>query len=159
MKNIALFIIVIFSFSLFAQVEKYGRDISLTETTKISEILNSPESFVGKTVLVKGEVLDVCQHAGCWMELKSDGDGKIRVKVKDGDIVFPTSAKGSNALVEGTVYKIELTKEEAIKYFENLAEESGKEFDPASVTGPMTIYQIRGIGAEIEISKKIETNE
>ncbi|MCS7052665.1 MAG: hypothetical protein NZM09_02900, partial [Ignavibacterium sp.] len=71
----------------------------------------------------------------------------------------PISAKGSNALVEGTVYKIELTKEEAIKYFEHLAEESGKEFDPESVTGPMTIYQIRGIGAEIEISKKLETNE
>lgn len=159
MKNLVAIFVILFSFSLFAQVEKYGKDISLTEKTKISEILADPESFVGKTVLVEGEILDVCKNAGCWMELRSDGDGKIKIKVKDGDIVFPTSAIGSKAIAEGTVYKIELTQEEAIKYYEHLAEEAGKEFDPSTVTGPVTIYQIRGIGAEIEIAKKAETTE
>jgi response regulator RpfG family c-di-GMP phosphodiesterase len=57
------------------------------------------------------------------------------------------------ALVEGKVYKIELTQEEAIEYFEHIAEESGKEFDPSTVTGPVTLYQIKGLGAEIYTKK------
>ena len=131
--------------------EKYGEEITLKEKTKISEILKNPESFVDSTVLVEGEVLNVCPMAGCWIELSSDAEGEqIKVKVKDGDIVFPMEAKGSTALVEGKVYKIELSKEKAINYYEHLAEESGDEFDPATVTGSITIYQIKGFGAQID---------
>lgn len=146
-----LFILAVFLSAItFAQTEKFGKEITLKEKTKISEITNKPEEFVGKTVLVEGEVIDVCPAAGCWMELKSDDEtGKIKIKVRDGDIVFPMSAKGKKAVVEGTVYKIELTKEEALEYYEHLAEEKGVEFDPSTVTGPVTIYQIKGLGAEI----------
>jgi len=130
--------------------EKLGKEITLTEKTQISDILSNPEDFLEKTVLVEGTVLDVCTMMGCWMELASDVEGeKIKVKVKDGEIVFPVEAKGKNALVEGTVYKIEMTMEEAIDFYKNQAEESGKEFDPSSVTGPVTLYQIKGLGAEI----------
>lgn len=52
--------------------------------------------------------------------------------------------------IEGEVYKIELTVEETIKYFSHEAEETGNEFDPASVKGLVTLYQIKGIDAEIE---------
>ena len=136
----------------FAQTEepKLGNEITLTETTKISNILADPDSYVDKTVLVEGEILEVCPMMGCWMELKSDdGEGMIKVKVKDGEIVFPTEAVGSTALVEGTVYKIELTREKAIEHFEHIAEEKGETFDPSTITGPMTIYQIKGLGAQI----------
>lgn len=143
-------LLILISFITLGQTEKFGKEITLTEKTKISEITNNPEDFLGKTVLVEGEVLEVCAAAGCWMELKSDDEtGKIKIKVRDGDIVFPMSAKGKKAVVEGTVYKIELTKEEATEYYEHLAEEAGREFDPSTVTGPVTIYQIRGLGAEI----------
>ena len=138
-------------------VNKLGAEITLAEKTNISDILNSPEDFLDKKVLVEGKVLDVCKMMGCWMELKSDPSTgqasvegeKIKVKVKDGEIVFPMEAKGQTALVEGKVYKIELTKEEAMDYMEHIAEEKGEEFDPTTVEGPMTIYQIKGIGAEI----------
>ena len=127
-----------------------GAEITLTEKTKISDILADPEAYLDKTVLVEGEVLDVCPMMGCWMELKSDdGEGMIKVKVKDGEIVFPVEAKGKTALVEGTVYRIELTQEKAIEHFQHVAEEKGQEFDPSTITGPVTIYQIKGLGAEI----------
>ncbi len=137
---------------IFSQTEeiKLGGEITLTEKTKISDILAEPDAYLDQTVLVEGEILDVCPKMGCWMELKSDdGEGMIKVKVKDGDIVFPVDAIGENALVQGTVYKIELTQEEAVDYFEHVAEESGEDFDPEIITGPMTIYQIKGLGAEI----------
>jgi len=137
---------------IFAQTEetKLGSEITLAEKTKISDILAEPETYLDKTVLVEGEVLDVCPMMGCWMELKSDAnDERIKVKVKDGEIVFPMEAIGSTAMVEGKVYKIELTQEEAVEHFQHVAEEKSIEFDPSTITGPMTIYQIKGLGAEI----------
>ena len=137
---------------MFSQTEeiKLGAELTLTEKTKISDILADPEAFLDQTVLVEGEVLEVCPKMGCWMTLKSDdGEGMIKVKVKDGEIVFPTDAVGDNAVVEGKVYKIDLTQEKAVEYFEHMAEEKGEEFDPSLITGPMTIYQIKGLGAEI----------
>ncbi|HEY6626302.1 MAG TPA: DUF4920 domain-containing protein [Ignavibacteriaceae bacterium] len=148
-------IVLILFFSIgtiLAQTDEanLGAEITLAEKTKISDILADPESYLDQTVLVEGEILDVCPMMGCWMELKSDdGEGMIKVKVKDGEIVFPVEAKGSTALVEGKVYKIELTQEKAIQHFEHVAEEKGETFDPTTITGPMTIYQIKGLGAEI----------
>ncbi|MFZ1280580.1 MAG: DUF4920 domain-containing protein [Ignavibacteriaceae bacterium] len=151
MRYLITLLAFVITFNSYAQSEKFGREISLTEKTSISKILTAPEDFVGKTVLVEGEILDVCAMAGCWMELKSDAENqKIKIKVKDGDIVFPVEAKGKNAVVEGTVYKIDLTKEEALEYYEHVAAEQGTEFDPATVTGPITFYQIKGLGAEIK---------
>lgn len=149
-----IFSLLLFSLSLtIAQTEEanYGAGLTLTEKTSISTILADPEAYLDKTVLVEGEVLDVCPHMGCWMEIKSDnGEGMIKVKVKDGEIVFPVEAKGKTALVEGTVYKIELTQEKAIEHFQHIAEEKGEEFDASTITGPMTIYQIKGLGAVIK---------
>jgi len=150
MKYLIALLTIVISISASAQSEKYGRDLTLKEKTDISKILSAPEEYVGKTVLVEGEVLDVCAMAGCWMELKSDSENqKVKIKVKDGDIVFPVEAKGKSALVEGIVYKIDLTKEEAVEYYEHVADEQGTEFDASAVTGPITLYQIKGIGAEI----------
>jgi len=150
MNKLVIILFLLITIATYSQVDKYGKEISLTEKTSISTILSQPDEFVGKTVLVEGEIVDVCEMAGCWMELKSNAKNQnIKIKVKDGDIVFPVEAKGKSAIVEGTVYKIELTKEEAVEYYEHAATEQGTEFDAATVTGPVTFYQIKGIGAEI----------
>lgn len=128
----------------------YGEELTLSETTDVADILADPESFVGERVLVAGTVVDVCDKRGCWLEIASGNDfEKFRVKVEDGVIVFPMSAKGLHARVEGVVEKLEFTVEEAIERAQHQAEEHGTEFDPSSVTGPETIYQIKGIGAVI----------
>lgn len=133
-----------------SEAEKYGAGLSLNEQTKVSAILSAPENFLGKKVLIEGQVLEVCAKKGCWMEIASDQpEQKIKVKVNDDEIVFPMTAKGQTAKVEGEVYKIELSLEEARGYQQHLAEEQGVAFDSSSVTGPMTIYQLKGLGAEI----------
>ena len=153
MKKLLLLVLaLLLSSILFAQTseEKLGKEITLTEKTNISDILTNPELYLDKTVLVEGEVLDVCHNMGCWMDLSSGTEGeKIKVKVKDGEIVFPVEAIGNNAQVEGKVYKIELTEKEAKEYYEHMAEENGKTFDPSTVSGPVTLYQIKGLGAKI----------
>lgn len=129
----------------------YGNGITLKEQTLVSAIMESPEKFEGKQVLISGTIVEVCPKRGCWVDLSGDKEfEKIKVKVKDGEIVFPLSAKGNKALVEGKVEKLELTKEQAIRYQAHQAEEKGIEFDSTLVTGPMTIWRIRGLGAEIK---------
>lgn len=129
----------------------YGEALTLTEVTPVSTILDAPEAYLGQRVLVKGMVVAVCESRGCWMDIASDREfEKIQIKVDDGVIVFPLSARGKDALVEGVVEELQLTYEQALEEAKHKAEEHGTEFDPASVPeGPQTIYRIRGIGAVV----------
>jgi hypothetical protein len=152
MKKIcAILILVLFSTLLVTAAQKeYGKKITLKEKTKISTILQSPDKFVGKKVLINGTILAVCEKRGCWMELSSDKESqKIKIKVKDGEIVFPLTGIGKKALVEGEVEKKTLSKEDAIKQGNEEAKEHKTKFDPSSVKGPVTFYQIKGLGAVI----------
>jgi hypothetical protein len=154
MKRIKMFLLtsLILSITAFAgDGKKYGNDISLKEKTKISQILEDPQEYIGKRVLVEGVIVDVCAKRGCWLELASDKEfQKIKIKVTDGEIIFPMEARGKTALVEGEVYEIKMTKEQAVEYAEHLAEEKGEKFDPETVTGPSVVYQIKGLGAVIK---------
>jgi len=132
-------------------VGTYGKGITLEEQTLLSTIMEAPEKFEGKQVLLSGIIVEVCPKRGCWVDLSGDKEfEKIQVKVKDGEIVFPLSAKGNEALVEGVIEKLELTKDQAIRYQAHQAEEKGIEFDSTSVTGPLTIWRLKGLGAEIK---------
>jgi hypothetical protein len=146
-----LFLVISVSYINAGNGNKYGKEITLKEKTKISAILAEPQKYVGKTVLVEGTVVAVCEKRGCWIELASDKKfQKMKIKVKDGEIVFPIEESGKTALVEGTVYEIKMTKEQALEQAKHEAEEHGTKFDPASVKGPVTLYQIKGLGAVIK---------
>ncbi len=99
---------------------------------------------------VKGEITEVCQMMGCWTNIKDPASGKmIRVKVNDGEMAFPKDAAGQTVIAEGTLRKIELSREQAIATAKHEAEEQGRKFDPAKVKSGITIYQIQGSGAVI----------
>ena len=103
---------------------------------------------------MEGRVVDVCKKRGCWMEIASDKEFEtIKVKVTDGEIIFPIEGKGRLSFVEGTVEKLELSKEQLIRSMKHYAEEEGREFDPATVTEGKAIYRIRGLGAKIDFPK------
>ncbi len=136
--------------SVQAKTKSYGKGITIKNVTKISDIMKNPDQYVGKSVLVKGLVVGVCEMRGCWMDIASDkAFQKIQIKVADGEIVFPLSAKGKDALVEGVVEKLVLNKEQTARWLQHKAEEQGKEFDPSTVKMGETIYRIKGIGASI----------
>jgi len=148
---------VVFMISLFSlqasaagNSKILGQGISLKDTTKISTLLAHPEKYIGKTVLVKGRVVDVCKKRGCWMEIASDKEFQsIRVKVKDGEIVFPLEAKGKLALVQGVFEKLVISKAQLIKSLKHHAKEHGEPFDSTKITKGKIIYRLRGLGAKI----------
>lgn len=128
--------------------EQYGEPLTLAKLTPVAEILSAPSDYIGERVLVEGTVVDVCNNKGCWMDIATDG-AEIQVKVEDDVIVFPMSAKGKTALVEGVVEQRDLTSEQAFAAAAHRAEEQGLPFDSTAVYPATTTYRIRGIGALI----------
>ena len=107
LTSVAMVLFVCAVVSLAAQEnkeKKYGTALTLTEVTKISDIYANPDKFAGKRVRVEGPVVDVCAEMGCWLALGSDKESQVlRFKVEDGVIVFPMTARGKKAKVEGIV--------------------------------------------------------
>lgn len=130
--------------------EVFGAGVSAGEPVTISEILSAPERFQGKRVLVKGRVKAVCPKRGCWMELEDSTGARIQVKVEDGVIVFPVSLVGREAVAEGVVEVLDLSKEQYLGWLRHQAEEAGRPFDPEGIgDGPYRIIRIRGVGAQV----------
>ena len=128
----------------------YGERPTLTDTTLVSAILADPEPFVGQRVLVAGTVVEVCEKRGCWLQLAGDQESQtMRVKVEDGVIIFPLTARGHSAVVEGIIERIVMSADEAREAAKHHAEEQGLPFDSTAAFEPTTTYQLRGIGAII----------
>jgi hypothetical protein len=144
-----LFSLVLAAGVLCAEV-KLGKPLELKEPVTVSALNAKASDLLEKTVQVKGKVTEVCQMMGCWMALAEPGTTQtIRIKVNDGEIVFPKDAAGKSAIAEGKLVKITMTKEQAVAQAKHEAEEQGRKFDPKSVKGPSVSYQIQGSGAVI----------
>ncbi len=152
MKTVHYILLILYLFPLNSHASELilGNPLTLDTVTKVSEINQNPEKYVGKPVLIEGLVISVCAKRGCWMDIASDVPfEKIQVKVVDGEIVFPLEAKGKTAKVEGIVQEMQLSKDQAIRMGKHQAEDQGVAFDPASITGPVTFYRVKGLGAVI----------
>ena len=123
------------------------------ENEEISTLLNMPNQYLGKDVLVSGTITEVCPMRGCWIDVKDvNTDSHIRIKVTDGQIVFPISAKGKYVDVQGEFTKLNFTEEQAINWKIHLAEEQGVKlnYDDVKITpDDLVEYRINGTGANI----------
>ncbi len=145
MVLITVGVILMSSSAVFANT-RYGTGVNIEEHTPISAIMDDPESFRGKTVVVQGLVVNVCAARGCWMELAGDRDYEtLRIKVEDGVMVFPMTARGKKAVVQGKVEAIPLCADE-IQQIRRRMEAAGKK--DASV--PAVALTIRATGALID---------
>jgi len=110
-RFIALAVIVpaAVAYAAAAAPESFGTGVSLKETTPIERLITRPSEFEGKTVRVEGTISAVCTEMGCWMALAPDAakDGStLMIKVDDGVITFPVSAKGKRAAAQGVVQRV-----------------------------------------------------
>ena len=141
---------LVFISTVNAKELTFGDVVNEKDTMKISTLLASPQNYVDKKVTVAGTIVGVCEKRGCWMNLASDARfEKLRIKVRDGDMVFPMSAKGRQALATGYLKEIKLSLEQTQRYKASLAKRAGEAFDLASVTSGMSLYQVSPIGVKI----------
>ena len=89
--------------------ETFGAAPTVKDATPIAQLLAKPADFQGKTVRVEGIVTDVCTMMGCWMGIAPTDAPKgqaVLIKVDDGVIVFPTSARGKRATAQGVMERV-----------------------------------------------------
>ncbi len=145
----ALLLTLTLAVPAIAAPSRYGEGVKTRETVSLARLAADPEAWAGKVVRLVGTVQDVCPKKGCWLQLGAEG-ATVRVKVEDDVIVFPQTAKGQPAVVEGKVEVLPMSKEQLTGWLRHIAEEKGEAFDPASVgDGPYRIVQIQATGAEI----------
>jgi hypothetical protein len=98
-----------------SSLERFGKGVTLTTATPLDQLLKQPAQFEGKTVRVEGVVTAVCSEMGCWMALgakDAPGVPTVMIKVDDGVIVFPVSAKGRKAAAQGVVQRVQADDKE-----------------------------------------------
>ena len=131
----------------------YGNEITLEVKHPIGKLLGSPQTYLGEEVLVSGEITEVCPMRGCWIDIKdSDTGSNIRIKVTDGKIVFPLSAKGKYVDIQGRFTKLEFTQVQARNWKIHLSEEQGITLNPEDINitpEDLVEYRINGTGANI----------
>lgn len=153
MKKIGLGVLIwsLTCTTAFAAQHVFGTGIDRAALTAISEVVASPDAYLGKVITVQGKINSVCSKRGCWMQLQSDqAEQQFKIKVRDGDMVFPVSAKGKTALATGQLSKQELDLESTREHFAELAEKAGTAFDPTTVTTPLVMLQLVPTGVEIQ---------
>ena len=125
--------------------ETFGAAPTVSEATPIAQLLAKPADFQGKTVRVEGVVTGVCTMMGCWMALAPTDAPKgpaILIKVDDGVIVFPTSARGKRATAQGVVERVGTTDAEGQEAAREHAEQQGH-----AKSDGATSWRIKATGA------------
>ena len=102
--NVALAVAVAMSLGIAGGETKLGAGVSLEKATPIAAVIEKPADYLGQTIRIDGLATAVCTEMGCWMAVAPEGDPKgqtVRLKVEDGAIAFPVSAKGKRVSAEG----------------------------------------------------------
>jgi hypothetical protein len=134
--------VLLTAFASAGEELKLGTGVTLEKPTPIASLAAKPLEFVGKAVRIDGVATAVCTHMGCWMAVASADapDGPtVRLKVEDGVIVFPISAKGKRVSAQGVFEAV------ADGHGQDAAGEHAKDDAKASKE-----YQIKATGAIVK---------
>lgn len=110
----------------------------------VAQLLASPETYDGQTVLVEGAVAEVCQNSGCWLTMV-DGDRQMRVRFKDYAFFVPKDCGGRTARVQG-VFSIEMTPVDEARHY---LEDAGRHDEAMKITEPVQSYAFMASGVRL----------
>ncbi len=74
--------------------------LNTKEKIGIGNLLQKPEKYIDKEVIVQGKIVDVCQGSGCWV-LIEENENSIIAKSIDHKISFSKDSKGKTCLIKG----------------------------------------------------------
>lgn len=92
--------------------QTFGQALSDRPITPLTEIAASPDRFAGQVVKTEGEIVQVCQRMGCWMEMQAEGVSPVRVPMAGHSFFLPRDVAGRHAVVEGQLALRELPEGE-----------------------------------------------
>jgi hypothetical protein len=97
---LVLSILVVSLLTGCGKAKNYGAAISNRVITRVEDILRNPDIYKGKTVTIKGKIVNECS-TGCWFDIK-DGEAVIYANIEPAGFAIPQKA-GHSILVEGKV--------------------------------------------------------
>ena len=131
----------------------YGNMSKTQKVYGVDKLIDNKNDYMNSIVKVEGVIEEVCPMRGCWLQVVGESDyNKIRIKVKDGDIVFPLSSKGRKVVAEGQFSVLKLNEKQAKNWKKHLAAEKGIKIDTASIVltdSDYFEYRLNTNGAEI----------
>ena len=84
------------------QVSQHGAKIGNSPKLDLAVALEDPSKHLNQKVTVEGNVVNVCQMKGCWLELTTDNEShRIRVKFENYGFFVPKDSSGQLARLEG----------------------------------------------------------
>lgn len=89
--------------SLGTPTGRYGAAVHARAPVELAALSTAPEKFAGRTVILEGVVKDVCQGAGCWVEVQAADGSSFMAKSLDESVLLPNDCKGQRIRVEGVV--------------------------------------------------------
>lgn len=77
---------------------RFGAPIENAQSVALADVAKDPRKFQNATFVTTGTVTAVCQHKGCWMELK-DNASAAHIKMSGHNFFVPKNASGKTARV------------------------------------------------------------
>lgn len=114
----------------------FGSEMAETpEVTPLAQILAAPASFDGQVVKTEGQIGQVCQRSGCWLELRGEAEGpSIRVPMSGHSFFLPPDVAGHAAVIVGTLSVEELDEETRAHLESEGAEAAGQDVSIEAVS-------------------------
>ena len=127
-------------------VLKRGAALGNSEKVALTEVMQNPSEYAGKTVRVEGVIVRSCKMEGCWMELAPSKNAQsVRVKFKDHAFFIPLQSAGFMAQAEG-VFSVKTLSKEEVKHLMN---DDGAKFDKINADGTVTEIAFEADGVEL----------
>ncbi|MCO6511060.1 MAG: DUF4920 domain-containing protein [Aridibacter famidurans] len=125
-----------------------GDALGDSEMVSLAKVMKDPETYAGKSVMVKGYVVRSCKKEGCWAELAPSMDAKttVRVKFKDHGFFIPLASEGFKAKAEG-VFSVKILSKEEVDHLI----EDGSKFENRNEDG--TVSEISFLASGIVLTK------
>ena len=122
MKSLLAALLLVSTSAFAAETITRGVPVSRDATAvSLAKVIEDPDSYTKKAVVVEGVVANACERKGCWMQLR-DADRSVRITFKDYAFFVPLDSKGMKARAEGVAVVKTLSKKEA----DHLEEEGAK---------------------------------
>ncbi|MBI1306058.1 MAG: DUF4920 domain-containing protein [Bacteroidetes bacterium] len=114
------------------------------EVSKLPGMLEGHDSV---EVKLAGEIGQVCQAKGCWINLKMEGDDNLFIKFKDYGFFVPKNSAGHQAIVEGYAFVDTVSVEELRHYAQD---EGQTEEEIMKISTPEVNYTFMASGVIIK---------
>ena len=98
-----------------AEPASIGAAVTVKKPVDVARLAKNPKRYVGKTVRLEGTVKEVCQGAGCWVQVANRAGVTFLAKSLDESVLLPNDCAGRRIVVQGVVTEMAAKNAEAHK--------------------------------------------